>query len=438
MPYNGRTLNNIQEVLGKIAKMEVHQKDYEIFNEFRKNYVEPDLLKLLEDTELVTGPVGELSNSDIEYLEKLENEDVICMVEVKSQTEDRPLKRKSSITNSKVSIKATDDNVHVKDFSSFRQAGSKSSNDKENQPEDEFLQQYGGKFIEMVNSLIVNSTTGLTFKDIAGLHFAKQALNETVILPMIRPDIFTGIRSPAKGILLFGPPGTGKTFLARVAASECDSTFFSVSASSMTSKWIGESEKLVRALFAVAKAKQPTIIFIDEIDSLLSARTSDDKDNARGLKTEFLVQLDGMNSDSEDRILVIAATNRPDCLDEAARRRFTKRIYVGLPNPEAREKMIRDLLRNEITSLTDDDYKDIVEKSVKFSCSDVKELCRSAAGICVRQLGDSIKQSNSILPPISKNSFEEAFKEVGTSVCEKDIKFHLEWNLKFGSFKEID
>ena len=126
--------------------------------------------------------------------------------------------------------------------------------------------------IELITNEIMDQGAPISWNDIAGLSFAKKSVQEIVVWPMLRPDIFTGLRGPPKGLLLFGPPGTGKTLIGKCIASQSGSTFFSISASSLTSKWVGEGEKMVRALFAVAIVKQPSVIFIDEIDSLLGAR----------------------------------------------------------------------------------------------------------------------------------------------------------------------
>ena len=123
----------------------------------------------------------------------------------------------------------------------------------------------------------------------AGLESAKEALKEAIILPIKFPQLFTGARKPWKGILLYGPPGTGKSFLAKACATECESTFFSVSSSDLVSKWQGESERLVKNLFEMAREKKPSLIFIDEVDSLCGKRTEGENESSRRIKTEFLV-----------------------------------------------------------------------------------------------------------------------------------------------------
>lgn len=190
---------------------------------------------------------------------------------------------------------------------------------------------------------IMDDGPGVTWNDIIGLQEVKQQLLENIIYPQLRPDMFTGLRTPTRGMLLYGPPGNGKTMIAKAVATECKSTFFNVSASSLMSKWVGDSERLMRHLFGLAAIYSPSIIFIDEIDSMLTARSSTENEAARRVKTEFLVQLDGVGS-SQGRILVIGATNRPFDLDEAALRRMTKRIYIGLPDLAAREAQLNKMI----------------------------------------------------------------------------------------------
>jgi len=211
--------------------------------------------------------------------------------------------------------------------------------------------------------------------DVAGLEIAKSALKETVVYPFLRPDLFMGLREPARGMLLFGPPGTGKTMLARAVATESKSTFFAISASSLTSKYLGESEKLVRALFSIAKALAPSIIFVDEIDSLLSARGgSSEHEATRRIKTEFLIQWSdlakaaaGKETSEKDkergdasRVLVLAATNLPWAIDEAARRRFVRRQYIPLPEDYVRKLQLTTLMAAQKHNISDEDLDELV------------------------------------------------------------------------------
>jgi ATP-dependent 26S proteasome regulatory subunit len=146
---------------------------------------------------------------------------------------------------------------------------------------------------------------------IAGLGFAKKCVQESICWPMLRPDIFTNLRSVPKGVLLFGPPGTGKTLICKAIAHETGAIFFNISSSSLTSKWIGQGEKTVRTLFSVAAYMEPSVVFIDEVDSLLCQRSSDENEATRRIKTEFLVQLDGAGTNQQARVIIIGATNRP-------------------------------------------------------------------------------------------------------------------------------
>ena len=156
------------------------------------------------------------------------------------------------------------------------------------------------KLIELIESEIIDSKSKITWDDIAGLDQIKDAIHYAVINPMKRPELFKGIRAAPKGVLLFGPPGTGKTLVGKCIAASVEATFFSISASSLTSKWIGEGEKLVRVLFALARQRSPSVVFVDEIDSLLSARSDGEHESSRRIKTEFLVQLDGCRTDEDD------------------------------------------------------------------------------------------------------------------------------------------
>ncbi len=316
----------------------------------------------------------------------------------------------------------------------------------------------------------------------AGLKHAKRAVVESVIWPMQRPDIFTGLRSLPKGegwyagapaglrararappiarhccalaplcaalwcagILLFGPPGTGKTLVGKAVAHSCKATFFSISASSLTSKWIGEGEKMVRTLFAVASVMQPSIVFIDEIDSLLQSRSESDNESSRRIKTEFLVQLDGAATKGDDVVVVIGATNRPQELDEAARRRFVKRLYIPLPDADARRHLIKRLLAKNRHVLTEDDIEAVTTATKGYSGADVTNLCKEAALGPVRQglkglpldAIDTVTEAS--MPPIDTTHFASAMRQVKTSVAQSELAEYKAWNSEFGSYSETE
>ncbi|KAG8442472.1 hypothetical protein GDO86_011314 [Hymenochirus boettgeri] len=233
---------------------------------------------------------------------------------------------------------------------------------------------------------IVMEKPNVKWNDVAGLEGAKEALKEAVILPIKFPHLFTGKRTPWRGILLFGPPGTGKSYLAKAVATEANnSTFFSISSSDLVSKWLGESEKLVKNLFQLAREHKPSIIFIDEIDSLCGSRSENESEAARRIKTEFLVQMQGVGVDNEG-ILVLGATNIPWVLDSAIRRRFEKRIYIPLPEEHARTDMFKLHLGSTPHSLTDVDFRELGKRTNGYSGADISIIVRDALMQPVRKV----------------------------------------------------
>jgi SpoVK/Ycf46/Vps4 family AAA+-type ATPase len=304
---------------------------------------------------------------------------------------------------------------------------------------------------QILNEIVIHGDE-VHWSDIAGLEIAKNALKETVVYPFLRPDLFMGLREPARGMLLFGPPGTGKTMLARAVATESQSTFFAISASSLTSKYLGESEKLVRALFALAKALSPSIIFVDEIDSLLSARAgSGEHEATRRIKTEFFIQWSDLakaaagreqsnrererNQEQGDptRVLVLAATNLPWAIDEAARRRFVRRQYIPLPEDAVRRVQLDSLLSHQKHSLSESDLDRLVELTDGFSGSDITALAKDAAMGPLRSLGEKLlHMTMEEIRPIHLADFEASLATIRPSVSKQGLQEYEDWARQYG------
>uniref|UniRef100_A0A6Q2XYW7 Katanin p60 ATPase-containing subunit A-like 2 n=1 Tax=Esox lucius TaxID=8010 RepID=A0A6Q2XYW7_ESOLU len=234
--------------------------------------------------------------------------------------------------------------------------------------------------------------------NIIGLQAAKRLVKEAVVYPIKYPQLFTGILSPWKGLLLYGPPGTGKTLLAKAVATECNTTFFNISASSIVSKWRGDSEKLVRVLFELARYHAPSTIFLDELESVMSQRGTGgggEHEGSRRMKTELLVQMDGL-ARSDDLVFVLAASNLPWELDHAMLRRLEKRILVGLPSGPAREAMISHWLppfscTGGVELRTELAYDTLAQKTEGYSGSDIRLVCKEAAMRPVRKIFDALE-----------------------------------------------
>ena len=195
------------------------------------------------------------------------------------------------------------------------------------------------KFKSDLQGTILSKSPNVRWDDVAGLDNAKDMLKEAVILPMKFPQMFRGKRKPWKGILLYGPPGTGKSYLAKAVATEANATFFAVGNADLVSKWLGEGEKLVKSLFQMARQNAPSIIFIDEIDSMMSSRNEKASETSNRMLNTFLIEMDGITEEEDKRVLVLGATNIPWTLDAAVMRRFQKRIYIDLPDINARQRI---------------------------------------------------------------------------------------------------
>lgn len=300
--------------------------------------------------------------------------------------------------------------------------------------------------IAAVEAEIMETAVDVSWDDVAGCEEVKEALQELLIRPTQRPDLYVGIRSPAKGLLLFGSPGTGKTLCAKAAATECASaarpvTFFSVSASALSSKWHGESEKLMRALFEVARARQPSFIFFDEVDSILSARGgSGEHEASRKLKTEFLTQVDGAGRAEGEAVYVMAATNRPQDLDDAVLRRLSKRIHVPLPRAPARLALLRNLTVDSTRSrqvkwdVSPAELKVLATKMRYFSGADIHALVREASLLPLRELSPDVLSSVDAkkVRGVSMADFERALAHVKPTVSKTQLAELEQWDREFG------
>eukprot|EP01132_Coremiostelium_polycephalum_P007913 gene7913-9739_t len=336
--------------------------------------------------------------------------------------------------------------------------------------EDEDVDPEDKKRNDSLSSAIITTKPNVKWDDVAGLYQAKEYLKEAVIFPIKFPQMFTGNRKPWKGILLYGPPGTGKSYLAKAVATEISSTFFSISPSDIVTKWLGDSEKLVKQLFEMAREKTSSVIFIDEVDSLCSSRNDQESESARRIKTEFLIQMNGVGNDNDDGILVLAATNIPWGLDLAIRRRFEKRIYIGLPEPQARAKMFQIHIGKTPNTLTPNDFKKLAEMTEGYSGSDIASVCKDAIMQPVRSVqtathfktirapsredpnvmaeyvtpcspGDPAAEEMTWMdidgaklkePEITFNDCYKSVRNVKPSVSQKDLEKYVEFTRDFG------
>lgn len=305
---------------------------------------------------------------------------------------------------------------------------------------------------KLLADVIPPTDIGVTFDDIGALENVKDTLKELVMLPLQRPELFCKgqLTKPCKGILLFGPPGTGKTMLAKAVATEAGANFINISMSSITSKWFGEGEKYVKAVFSLASKIAPSVIFVDEVDSMLGRRENPGEHEAmRKMKNEFMVNWDGLRTKDKERVLVLAATNRPFDLDEAVIRRLPRRLMVNLPDAPNREKILRVILAKEELA-PDFGLEEVANMTDGYSGSDLKNLCVTAAHCPIREILDKEKKEKSLalaenrLPPTLYSSsdvrplkmvdFKSAHEQVCASVSSESNNMNelLQWNELYG------
>lgn len=310
-------------------------------------------------------------------------------------------------------------------------------------PVPSYLRENYGDLPDAIARDIFTANTGITWTDIVGLNGAKRVLREAVVMPLKFPQLFSGkkLLRPWKGVLLHGPPGTGKTLLAKAVAGE-GTTFFNISASTIVSKWRGDSEKLIRVLFELARFHAPSTIFIDELDSIMSKRSETGEHEAsRRMKTEMLTQMDGL-AQSDALVFVLAASNFPFDLDPALLRRLEKRILVPLPDEEAREQMFRSLLTPDVADQSID-FNSFAKRTENYSGSDIKLVCKEAAMEPLRRLMASLQgkygeayldiatEEDAVLDLVTSADLELALSRTKPSLMY-DMKKYKEWQDSFG------
>ncbi|KAM1035482.1 hypothetical protein ACFX2I_038630 [Malus domestica] len=304
----------------------------------------------------------------------------------------------------------------------------------------------------LLADVIPPSDIGVTFDDIGALENVKDTLKELVMLPLQRPELFCKgqLTKPCKGILLFGPPGTGKTMLAKAVATEAGANFINISMSSITSKWFGEGEKYVKAVFSLASKIAPSVVFVDEVDSMLGRRENPGEHEAmRKMKNEFMVNWDGLRTKETERVLVLAATNRPFDLDEAVIRRLPRRLMVNLPDAPNRAKILKVILAKEDLSPTID-FDAIASMTDGYSGSDLKNLCVTAAHRPIKEILEKEKKEHAVavaegraapalsgsadIRSLNMDDFKDAHERVCASVSSESVNMTelLQWNELYG------
>uniref|UniRef100_K3WAC3 AAA+ ATPase domain-containing protein n=1 Tax=Globisporangium ultimum (strain ATCC 200006 / CBS 805.95 / DAOM BR144) TaxID=431595 RepID=K3WAC3_GLOUD len=305
---------------------------------------------------------------------------------------------------------------------------------------------------EIITREIFQKNPNVRWDDVIGLLETKRLLKEAVVMPLKYPQLFQGLLSPWCGILLYGPPGNGKTMLAKAVATECRTTFFNISASSIVSKYRGDSEKLIRMLFELARHHAPSTIFLDEIDSIMGSRDSSgsgggqEHEASRRMKTELLIQMDGL-SKTNDVVFVLAASNLPWELDAAMLRRLEKRVLVDLPSSEARHALFSSLL--EPYTLPDFNFDDTVARTEGYSGADIKLVAKEACMAPVRRLmtqleatevqqkstnqrADTVANWQELLGHVEPQDLLASLEKTKPS-AQQLLKKYQQWQLKFGS-----
>lgn len=342
-------------------------------------------------------------------------------------------------TSPPVGEQGTDDHrLHL----SHTAPGPPSSSSSSSSSAEERLKTSDPHLLDMVTSEIVQQGPPVDWSDIAGLEMAKATLKEEVLWPILRPDVFSTLGPASRCVLLFGPRGSGRTLLGRCLASQLGAPFLQLSGSTLATKWLADGEKIIRASFLVARCRQPSVLFISEVDTLLSAHVSDESPVSR-LKGELLAQLDsllsGSGEDAGSQVLVVCSTSSPQDMDEGLRRYFARRVLVPLPDAGARHQMVNQLLGQSLHKccLSEEEVALLVQRTEGFSGLDLARFCQEALVSLLHAASAQGMDMTGMVPrgqvrPLTYQDFESIFCKFQASISQKEIDTYTEWNKMYG------
>ncbi|XP_056157475.1 fidgetin-like isoform X2 [Lampris incognitus] len=340
----------------------------------------------------------------------------------------------TSFTSPSLNEQGTEDHrIHLSHSAPGRTSSSRAA--------EEQLKSSDPHLLEMVTSEILQQGPPVDWSDIAGLELAKATMKEEVLWPMLRPDMFSGLGPAPRCVLLFGPRGSGRTLLGRCIASQLGAPFLQLSGSTLATKWLAEGEKILRASFLVARCRQPSVLFISEVDMLLSAHLSEESPVNR-LKAELLAQLDslhlGSSEDGGSQVLVVCSTSRPQDMDEGLRRYFGRRVLVPLPDGAARHQIVNQLLSQSQHKycLSEEELALLVQRTEGFSGLDLARLCREALVGLLHASAQGMDMTGMMprgqIRPLAYQDFDSVFCKFQASISQKEIDTYTEWNKMFG------
>uniref|UniRef100_A0A3Q2W3R6 Fidgetin n=2 Tax=Haplochromis burtoni TaxID=8153 RepID=A0A3Q2W3R6_HAPBU len=316
-----------------------------------------------------------------------------------------------------------------------------SSSTSNSRPAEEQLKTSDPHLLDMVTSEIVQQGPPVDWSDIAGLELAKATLKEEVLWPILRPDMFSSLGPSPRCVLLFGPRGSGRTLLGRCLASQLGAPFLQLSGSTLATKWLVDGEKIIRASFLVARCRQPSVLFISEVDMLLSAHLSEESPINR-LKGELLAQFDsllmGSGEDGGNQVLVVCSTSRPQDMDEGLRRYFSRRVLVPLPDSAARHQIMNQLLAQSQHKycLSEEELALLVQRTDGFSGLDLARLCQEALVGLLHVSAQGVDMTGMMprgqIRPLTYQDIESVFCKFQASISQKEIDTYTEWNKMFG------